>query len=305
MPKRVFISYSHKQKDWVYSKLVPCLRAGGVIVDIDLERFEAGGALLEQMNKIQDAADVNFLILTSDYLNSQNCLYEMKRAISRDPRFLSKTIIPVIKEDCTLPEEISICNPIFVDLRNDKEIHPWDLLLAACGSDIGIEVPRWLDARDELVKFLLGSDSVNLLIKGNPKWRELITHVFRDYLKDFGIIDLYDGATYTRRGLVTEILKAANCITPVPDEPEDLVTLSNILKTLKKKIILAIEHFDLIISRSYGKDVNFFAALRHLIVDTNKLVLLAQSRKPFYTLLPQDHPLSPIVIKTVELIGKE
>ena len=32
MPKSVFVSYSHKQGDWVWDRLVPCLRAGGANV---------------------------------------------------------------------------------------------------------------------------------------------------------------------------------------------------------------------------------------------------------------------------------
>jgi hypothetical protein len=36
-------------------------------------------------------------------------------------------------------------------------------------------------------------------------------------------------------------------------------------------------------------------------METRKLVLLVHSRRPFATLLPPDHPLSTIDVKTVEL----
>ncbi len=44
MPKKIFISYSHRQGDWVRGRLAPCLKAGGAEVLIDRERFEAGKA---------------------------------------------------------------------------------------------------------------------------------------------------------------------------------------------------------------------------------------------------------------------
>ncbi len=52
-----------------------------------------------------------------------------------------------------------------------------------------------------------------------------------------------------------------------------------------------------------GYDVNFFAALRYMCMDMRKLTLLIQSRTPFGALLPRDHPLSDMDIKTVELRG--
>ena len=39
-------------------------------------------------------------------------------------------------------------------------------------------------------------------------------------------------------------------------------------------------------------------------METRKLVLLAQSRTHFAALLPREHPLSAIDIKTVELPGR-
>ncbi len=43
---KVFVSYSHKQGTWVWERLVPVLRAGGVDVRIDRERFEAGKSVI-------------------------------------------------------------------------------------------------------------------------------------------------------------------------------------------------------------------------------------------------------------------
>ena len=38
---KVFVSYSGKQSGWVWDRLVPVLRAGGIEVLIDRERFKS------------------------------------------------------------------------------------------------------------------------------------------------------------------------------------------------------------------------------------------------------------------------
>jgi hypothetical protein len=101
---------------------------------------------------------------------------------------------------------------------------------------------------------------------------------------------------------VAEILKACGAPASVPPEPEDLPVLH---RTLSERRVsrIAIEHFDLVSARQhYGVDL--FAALRYLLMESRKLVLLGQSRYPFATLLPQDHPLSSLDLKTVELNGR-
>lgn len=37
---KVFISYCHKQGDWVWDRLMPCLKADGAKVMIDQKRFD-------------------------------------------------------------------------------------------------------------------------------------------------------------------------------------------------------------------------------------------------------------------------
>ena len=142
---------------------------------------------------------------------------------------------------------------------------------------------------------------MNLVVYGNPKWRELIDHLRDDFLNDLGIVDLEEGKTVPRRGLVSEILRTFGIITPIPADPgEDLVILDRMLSE-RPLSRLALLHFDLVPSRE-DYDVNLFATLRNLLMESRKLVLLAQSRTPFTALLP-DGPLSDINIQTVELRG--
>jgi hypothetical protein len=80
MPKSVFISYCHNQRDWVWNRLVPCLRAGGADVRIDRERFEVGKAVIGQMDAVQDGAAMAVLVRSPDYLNSPYCVHEIECA---------------------------------------------------------------------------------------------------------------------------------------------------------------------------------------------------------------------------------
>jgi len=302
MSKKVFISYSHRQGDWVWGRLVPCLRAGGAEVLIDHDRFVAGKAVVGQMDATQDAAEISLLVLTPDYLSSDYCLHEMERAIARDPQFAHGAVIPVKRVECPMPDAITAPNPLWVNLCEDRDAAQWDLLLQACGADLGVAAPAWLATRDEILQFLRRGQSVNLVVTGRPQWRELIAHVKEEFITDLGIVDLERGSSVSRPGLVRGILESFGVKRPVPAKPDDLAALHNALSA-RRLSLLALLHLDHVNHRDdYGIDL--FATLRNLMMESRKLVLLAQSRQPFIELLPHDHPLSSIDIKTVELHGR-
>jgi len=202
MSKKVFVSYCHRQGKWVWNRLVPCLKAGGAEVFVDRERFEAGKGVVGQMDATQDAADMSVLVLSPEYLSSPYCRHEMERAIARDPRFRKGCVIPVRRAPCALPDVIKLPNPLYVDLCNDKDSAAWKLLLDSCGADLGATAPDWLKARDDVLRFLERNQSVNLVVKGHPRYRQLIYHIRDDFQPELGIVDLYEGPTASRPGLV-------------------------------------------------------------------------------------------------------
>jgi hypothetical protein len=302
-PRKVFISYSHQQGDWVWDRLVPVLKAGGAEVLIDRERFTAGRALVGQMDATQDLADVHVLVLSPDYLASVPCVHEMERAIACDPRFENGIVAPVKRVDVALPDSIRDPNPLYADLTVDTAVPPWDLLLGACGADLGTDAPSWLEARDETRRFLLRGQSVNLVVSGNVAWRGLLADLQRGDLADLAVVNLEKPAAASRRGLVAEILRAFRVAAVVPAEPEDLAELDRFLSA-RPLSRLALTHFDLAGSRAaYGVDL--FAALRYLAMESRKLVLLVQSRQPFATLLPAGHPLSEVSLQAVRLKARQ
>ena len=89
----------------------------------------------------------------------------------------------------------------------------------------------------------------------------------------------------------------------IPSEPpgQDLVELNRQLSG-RQQSRLTLKNFHFVVDRPYH-DSNLFAALRYLVMESRKLVLLVQSRIPLAQLLPSNHPLSTITIEKVELRG--
>lgn len=272
---------------------------------IDVERFKAGRAVVAQMDQAQDDADVNLLLLSNEYVASKYCRHEMDRAVARDPDFQNDAVIPVRLDDCNLPQKISRPNPLYVNMRDDKDAGQWKLLLKAAGADLGTNAPHWLKARDDVRRFLQRDESVNLVVRGDGvAWRPLIADLLRDdvpaaKVDGLAVVDLQDPGTISRSGLVTTIIGALGGRIPKPDKDEELAELKRFLiaRGLSR---VALKNFDMAPHRSqYGVDL--FGTLRFLAMDVRTLVLLIESRTPLASLLPKDHPLSEIVMQPVEL----
>ena len=305
MTPTVFVSYSWHQSEWVWERLVPVLRAGGAEILIDREQFEAARAVFRQMDDVQDRADLNLLVFSPEYLASKPCQHEMKRAIARDPKFEKGVTIPVLRLACTLPPAIKRPNPLYVDLRDDGKPDPWNLLLKTCKLDLRASAPEWLRAHDQVRLHLDRGESVNLVVTGQARWRPLLDHLRDNTALGLAVVRLDATEAMSRPSLVQEILKQCGCPNPgpVPDKPEDLVMLGRALKALPRAPRLALTSFDHVSYRRDDYGVDLFVALRHLMQDS-KLILLIESRAPLANLLPQNHPMSTITIKSVKLKGR-
>jgi len=305
MAKKVFVSYNHKQIEWVKSRLIPCLTAGGSDILVDYKEFGAGRTVIGQMDSTQDKADIHLLVLTTEYLNSTYCQHEMNRAIDLDPDFQKGIVVPVLRASCELPDRLTGQKmPIYVDLKNDTDKAQWDRLMKSCEADLGISASNWLKVRDEVCRYIERGISVNMVTYGRVKWRELLEHIRKDYFNDFGIIDVEDPRVTTRKALVEEILKQCGTHRIVSKKAgEDLVTLGCVISEKTSPSRLIMKHFHEVICRRYY-DNELFSSLRYLMTESQKLVLLIQSRKPYAEILPHDNPLSSVTnLKIVELRG--
>jgi len=283
---KVFVSYSHVQGEWVLDRLVPCLKAGGAEVMIDVERFRAGGGVYRQMDATQDQADRHVLVLSAAYLASTPCLHEMHRAIALDPKFEHHIVQPMRRDDTALPDAIKIPDPIYVDLRDDAKPAPWALLLRECGATLGATAPDWLAARDEVRRLLDDHRSVNFVVGHGVKWRELIEDITGRAGKSFPLIHMNAGEAVSRRSLIETILGAIGAPPVVPRTREDLPVLSRAIGQ-RPFTTLGLMNFDFVRGRR-GYDKDLHGALRYLVRDAKprKLQLLVQSHAPFTELLP-------------------
>lgn len=302
---KVFVSYCHRQGPWVLGTLVPCLKAGGVEVLVDAERFRAGHALVGQMDALADQAEKSLLVLSAGYFASEYCRHELARAVARDPGFARGFTVPVLFEPCTLPDALAKAEPLRADLLDPLSAPGWKLVLDAAGADLGCPAPRWIQARDELVDLLGRNRSVNFVVPhrdggARPKWRELIAHLKDRHFADLGCVDLERGAAASRQGLVELILDAVGHRQAVPAKPRDLAVLDRALHGRGAPPKLAMLHFDMAVPRLDEYGVDLFAAMRSLVED-GKMVLMVHSRRPFMELAPREHPLSEIQLAFVEL----
>lgn len=207
---KVFVSYSHRQGDWVWSRLVPVLKAGGAEVLIDKERFQLGKAMVGQMDALQAQADRHVLVFSPDYLASPYRQHEMKKAVALDPGFALGLVVPVMREACSLPKPFPKTNPLYADLQDDAQADVWDKLLQDCEvTGLGCDAPHWLTARDEIRRYLERNQSVNLVVNGDKaNWRGLLEHLAVDCLPDLVRVDLQHPDTISREGLLLAIAKA-------------------------------------------------------------------------------------------------
>jgi hypothetical protein len=294
MPKRLFVSYCHKQGQWVVERLLPVLRAAGCEeVFVDRERFTAGRGVVGQMDHWQDRAEVSLLVLSPDYLASDYCRHEMDRAIASDPDFVADKVLPVVRVACDPAAFSSRPNPpLWVDLTDDRRPEGWALLLRTLAADrLRASVPHWLGVRDELVAKLRDQQqSVNLVVRGEPNWRALRDHLQQDFLPQLALVDLNDPATATLDGFVRQILLACGDHSPVPRGKRSVEAL-NAIKGWPGVVYLALTGFDNVRAREKAYGPEPFFAFCHLL-ESRKLVLLIESRTSLWELLPKEHPLS-------------
>lgn len=302
---KVFVSYAHKQGAWVWGRLVPVLKAGGAEVLIDRERFEAGLAVVGQMDGLQDQAERQLICWSADHAASDACRHEWRRALAKDSGFTAGLILLARLDGTALPAELpaDLHQPLYIDLREDSKPDPWELLLRGCGAEFGTSAPAWLCARDEVATNLGRFRSVNLMVRGKRlRWRELIDDAKQRIGHDLALVDLQDPRAHTREGLLAAILAALGMgVVKLPRKPRDLVEFRDKILALGGKVRIGLTHCDLIPHRS-AYDVDLFAGLRWLVMEGGRPVtLFVQSRTPFGELLPCGHPLSEIDFTAIEL----
>ncbi|MCA1854012.1 MAG: toll/interleukin-1 receptor domain-containing protein, partial [Beggiatoa sp.] len=107
------------------------LEGGWSRVFIDHQRFEAGLAVVGQMDGLQDQAERQLICWSADHAASGACRHEWRRALVKDPGFQSGVILLARLDGGALPVDLptDLTQPLCIDLRDDSKPNPWQLLL--------------------------------------------------------------------------------------------------------------------------------------------------------------------------------
>lgn len=137
----VFISYSHSDENWVTTILLPRLEKAGLKVCIDFRDFEPGKAALYNMRDASKRSHHSLLIMTPRWVNAEWTLYESILARTEDPAGLQKRTIPLLLENCNIPEDISILTYVNFT-RPDRIELAWHQLLTALSNVSATQIPQ-------------------------------------------------------------------------------------------------------------------------------------------------------------------
>jgi len=137
MPKpTVFISYSHRDSDWVRGWLLPRLEGRGVRVIIDFRDFEFGVPSIVNMDRAVERADRVLFVLTPDWVESEWCNFEGIITQTDDPIGLRRWALPLMLRDCELPRRLRILH--YADFRYEAN---WESELARLVDQVGAAAP--------------------------------------------------------------------------------------------------------------------------------------------------------------------
>jgi tetratricopeptide (TPR) repeat protein len=117
----VFISYSHKDSDWVRNWLMPKLENAGIPVHIDFRDFEIGVAAVLNMERAVEKSVKTILVLTTNWVESEFTQFEGIMLQTQDPIGLKKRILPLKLNGCELPARLQILT--YADFRDKDD---WD-----------------------------------------------------------------------------------------------------------------------------------------------------------------------------------
>lgn len=126
----VFISYSHRERDWVRGELLPRLERAGLRAFVDFRDFRPGAPSLTEMERGVATCRKTLLVLTPDYIQSGWCEIESVMSQTRDPANRALRLIPILKAGCDTPPRLDALTQIDFTARADTDL-AWRRLLMA------------------------------------------------------------------------------------------------------------------------------------------------------------------------------
>jgi hypothetical protein len=121
-----FISYSSLDSTWVRNSLLPMLESRGFKIIIDFRDFVGGAFSIEEMERAVLESKRVIIVMTPDYMRSSWSKLENVMAQALDPAAQTRKVLPLLKDDCTIPLRLRILH--WRDLRKGDPAQ-WELLV--------------------------------------------------------------------------------------------------------------------------------------------------------------------------------
>lgn len=102
----VFISYSHKDAQWVQESLLPQLELAGNKVCIDFRDFQVGASSVSEMERAVLQSRRTLIVLSPAYIASEWGQFENTLAQTLDPAARQRRVLPLLLEPCEIPLRI-------------------------------------------------------------------------------------------------------------------------------------------------------------------------------------------------------
>ena len=115
----VFISYSHRDKNWVQGWLLSRLERAGLRVCIDFRDFEPGLPSLVNMENAVERSRKTLIVLTPAWVESEWAIFENLLIQTDDPAGRRARMIPLWLKPCKPPKRIAILT--YVDFTQPVE----------------------------------------------------------------------------------------------------------------------------------------------------------------------------------------
>lgn len=112
----IFISYSHKDKDFV-DRLATQLVRRNVNVWLDRWELSVGDSLVDRVQDAVDGASALLVVLSNASVSSEWCKKELSAGLLRELEERRVVVMPVMLEDCAVP--VFARGKMFADFRTD------------------------------------------------------------------------------------------------------------------------------------------------------------------------------------------
>lgn len=122
----IFLSYSHKDADWVRNILLKELEERGFKVAIDFRDIKGGKFTIDAIEEFVEKSKHVIAVFSPDYVQSEWGTLENVLARTLDPAQRNRKLIPVLYRDTKLSLSIRAIN--YVDFR-EPTAQKWDQLI--------------------------------------------------------------------------------------------------------------------------------------------------------------------------------